>query len=215
MPASGPTWRARLASTLASTAASQREGVIVLPVVRGAPPGGGMRCVVAKLSNPGSEATACADTAGGGVWPSAAITASRNSPARLKRWRASLDSAFSVMASKIVWLVPPSTIEGGCGASWTTRYISDSDGPTKGGRPAISWKSTTPAPYRSTRWSIGWPRNCSGAMYIGVPRTPPAIVRPELSVRAMPKSAILMRPLRVMITFEGFTSRCQTPCSWA
>ena len=57
--------------------------------------------------------------------------------------------------------------------------------------------------------------NCSGAMYIGVPSTLLAIVMPVLSVRAMPKSAILMRPLLVMMTLDGLTSRCHTPCSWA
>ena len=52
-------------------------------------------------------------------------------------------------------------------------------------------------------------------MYIGVPSTLPAIVSPVFSVRAMPKSAIFTRPLLVMMTLLGFTSRCQTPCSCA
>ena len=43
------------------------------------------------------------------------------------------------------------------------------------------------------------------------PSTVPVCVRSEVSVRAMPKSAILTRPFVMTTRFAGLMSRCDTP----
>src|SRR5262249_28687853 len=60
-----------------------------------------------------------------------------------------------------------------------------------GGRPLHMTYSTLPRLNRSARWSIAWPRACSGAMYIGVPAMYPLCVRLASSAaRARPQAVI-------------------------
>ena len=80
------------------------------------------------------------------------------------------------------------------------------------------------------------PRACSGAMYAGVPRMAPTIVRSlgdtglcdtrpsspskgpwaaSRSLRARPQSMSITSPKRPTITLAGFKSRWMTPWAWA
>src|SRR5258706_1933595 len=52
-------------------------------------------------------------------------------------------------------------------------------------------------------------------MYDGVPMTMPALVRFDVSMRAIPRSRTLSAPPLVRMRFAGLTSRCTTPRSWA
>ena len=86
----------------------------------------------------------------------------------------------------------------------------------------------------SARWSVSWPRACSGAMYWMVPTIAPDIVcsaaRPAGSrpmdfpapasagppeERAIPKSMISGSSSASIMMLAGFRSRCTTPASFA
>ena len=53
-------------------------------------------------------------------------------------------------------------------------------------------------------------------MYAGVPESESSTPWPERSAKsaATPKSRSTTRPVRVTITFGGFTSRCSLPAAW-
>lgn len=65
---------------------------------------------------------------------------------------------------------------GGCTYTVACR-ISTTVRPTNAGRPASISNSTAPAANKSVRAPTASPRACSGAMYRGVPITPPMRVR--------------------------------------
>ena len=95
--------------------------------------------------------------------------------------------------------------------------------------PRNNSRNDRPLPQASVRRVSSFPADCSGAMYAGVPATPPATINvwpagpgapaapgaPTARARARPKSVTLTRPSPATITFAGFTSRCTSPCSWA
>ena len=102
-------------------------------------------------------------------------------------------------------------LRGGTASSRSTLYMMVVGLPVKGFSPVKNSYRTMPQANRSLRASTRCPKNCSGDMYEGVPSTVPAWVSSEVSVRAMPKSAILTRPSPSMIKLPGLMSRWTTP----
>ena len=96
--------------------------------------------------------------------------------------------------------------------TWPVRTFSStakSESPVKSFSPQSSSQSSTPTAKTSLRWSIGWPRTCSGDMYANLPlRMPAWVCCSRLSALAMPKSISLTSPSNDTITFCGETSRC-------
>ena len=90
-------------------------------------------------------------------------------------------------------------------------------------RPDSISNNNTPTAKMSERWSIVWPRTCSGDMYPTVPRTTPgsvAVNRLNSPVPsgdsvsfASPKSRIFARSSVVTKMFAGFKSRWRIPFS--
>jgi len=72
---------------------------------------------------------------------------------------------------------------------------------------------TQPQATTSAVGPMSWAANWSGAMYVGVPTTPPVACAPASSVRAMPKS-MTRGPSEPSSTLAGLKSRWTTPASW-
>ena len=111
----------------------------------------------------------------------------------------------------------------GRGPRQWARAISASSIFGTGGWPVSISARMQPKAYTSVAGVVGRARHCSGAMYFGVPSTPPSLVSwvwlPAPCSEAMPKSnsrACHSRPLlSSMSTLEGLRSRCTTPIWWA
>ena len=86
--------------------------------------------------------------------------------------------------------------DGGCGSSWQILYAIDS---MRAGERLLAGQQLVEhdAGAEQVRAMIArpCPWHCSGDMYDGVPITMPVIVRFDVSMRAMPKSATLSAPV--------------------
>ncbi|MGC4116727.1 MAG: hypothetical protein QM765_19630 [Myxococcales bacterium] len=158
-----------------------------------------------------------------------AASAARNSSALWNRSCGFLASALSTTASTASerFRCGANSRSFGAGVFRCLAAMAIGCGPSNGGLPVNSSKSSAPALYRSLRASSGSPETCSGLMYKGVPTKSPrpvlflsdAAERRASASLAMPKSTTLTKssPSRVRksITFAGLTSRWMMPASCA
>ncbi len=96
---------------------------------------------------------------------------------------------------------------------WILLSTAGSESLPNGGAPVTAYTITDPHANTSTAGPAGAPRNCSGAMYAGVPTMLLVRVTASSMARAMPKS-MTRAPSRPSSTFAGLKSRCTTPARW-